>query len=127
MRFFTGTNDREFVHNPEDKEDLHLRHSAYHESGHAAVALYIGCLVREAYIYDERGRYAGDTKFDIPRSEAKEKADRDSGEIQGISGSTRLEAKRQRRRDDSLLSFVEVAAAMTDSMPPHSRALAPPR
>ena len=30
-----------------------------------------------------------------PRS----KADRDSGEIQGISGSTRLEAKRQRRRD----------------------------
>ena len=29
----------------------------------------------------------------------RQKADRESGEIQGISGSTRLEAKRQRRRD----------------------------
>jgi len=33
-----------------------------------------------------------------PREKGKDK-DRDNGEIQGISGSTRLEAKRQRRRD----------------------------
>ncbi|MFG1933974.1 Rne/Rng family ribonuclease [Mycobacterium sp. NPDC048908] len=33
-----------------------------------------------------------------PRA-SKDKADKDNGEIQGISGSTRLEAKRQRRRD----------------------------
>ena len=33
------------------------------------------------------------------RPPRNQKSDRDSGEIQGISGSTRLEAKRQRRRD----------------------------
>ncbi|OBF30870.1 ribonuclease [Mycobacterium sp. ACS1612] len=33
-----------------------------------------------------------------PRT-GKDKSDKDNGEIQGISGSTRLEAKRQRRRD----------------------------
>lgn len=74
-----------FAHKPEEPEDLHLRHSAYHESGHAAVALYIGCLVREAFIFDERGSYAGDTKFDIPRSETKDKADRKAC-IVGLSG-----------------------------------------
>ena len=69
---------------PENKEDLHLRHSAYHESGHAVVALYIGCLVREAHIYDKRGDYAGDTKFDI-RSKTKDNADRKAC-IVGLSG-----------------------------------------
>jgi ribonuclease E len=34
-----------------------------------------------------------------PRGDNKSDRDRDNGEIQGISGSTRLEAKRQRRRD----------------------------
>ncbi len=85
MRRGFSYDDPGFARIPEDKEDLHLRHSAYHESGHAAVALYIGCLVREAYIYDERGSYAGDTKFDIPRLETKDKADRKAC-IVGLSG-----------------------------------------
>ncbi|MBV9090635.1 MAG: Rne/Rng family ribonuclease [Mycobacteriaceae bacterium] len=35
----------------------------------------------------------------VPRTPDKSGQDKDTGEIQGISGSTRLEAKRQRRRD----------------------------
>ena len=71
MKLCIGIDDSDSASTP---QDLHLRHSAYHESGHIAVALFIGCLVREAYVYDQRGSYAGYTKFDIPRSETKEGA-----------------------------------------------------
>jgi hypothetical protein len=65
--------------------DLDLRHSAFHEGGHVAVALHLGCIVREVYIYDARRSYAGDTKFDITRSETKDSADRKAC-IVGLSG-----------------------------------------
>jgi hypothetical protein len=41
--------------------------------------------VREVYFYDARNAYAGDTKFDISRSETKDSADRKACVV-GLSG-----------------------------------------
>ena len=65
--------------------DLDLRHSAYHESGHAAVALYLGCLVRELYVEDKRVEFRGSARFDIPLSVSKEEA-LINASIVGLSG-----------------------------------------
>jgi hypothetical protein len=79
-----------------DPTDLNLRHSAFHEAGHVAVALHLGCIVREVYIYNAQRSYAGDTKFDISRSEAKDSADRKAC-IVGLSGiATALKHDRER-------------------------------
>jgi hypothetical protein len=91
--------------------DLKLRYSAFHESGHVAVAFHLGCIVREVYIYDARNAYAGDTKFDICRSETKDSADRKACVVglSGIAAALKHDPDRDPRaagdkeRDDRLL------------------------
>jgi hypothetical protein len=68
-----------------NKADLHLRHSAFHESGHAAAAIYLNCFVREVYVYDERRKYHGNARFEISQSETREQADL-KAMIVGLSG-----------------------------------------
>ena len=99
--------------------DLNLRHSAFHEAGHIAVALHLGCIVHEVYICDARRSYEGDTKFGISRSETKGSADQKACVV-GLSGIAAA-LKHAPERDPRATGDKERVNRLLRAFPPSSR------